>query len=55
MFVWRNLGFGIFRLESGGCCKHQLVGHTSRSMENSGAKSYLNYERLTQEVSREEF
>lgn len=31
------------------------MGHTSRSMEDRGAKSYLNCQGLTQEVSEENF
>lgn len=31
------------------------MGHTGRSMKDSGAKSYLNYEGLTQEVSEKNF
>ena len=31
--------------------KYYLMGHTSRSMEDSGAKSYLNCLELAQEVS----
>ena len=34
-----------------GCFKHCLVGHISKSMEDSIAKSYLNCPGLTQEVS----
>ena len=37
------------------CFKHCLMGHPSRSMEDRGAKSYVNYRGLTQEVSEENF
>ena len=36
------------------CFKHVLMGHTSRSMDNSGAEcDLINCEQLPQEVSEE--
>ena len=35
--------------------KYYLMGHTSRSMEDSGAKSYLNCWRLTEKILENKF
>ena len=37
------------------CFKHCLMGHTNRSMEDGGAKNYLNCGVLAQEVLEESF
>ena len=41
---------GVWVRKTVGCLNHCLMGHTSRSMEDSGTKSDLNCGGLTQKV-----
>lgn len=49
VFVWSNLDFGALGYEIIGM--HCLMDHTSKSREDNGAKSYFNFQGLTQDVS----